>query len=161
MKRQGTVVRWDENRGFGFIRSTARGRGQPRKAGVPGRAPRHQGAHGESAAWAALPLMLAYAAMLSWAVWVRQWPWYVLPASLGLSFLTFFAYWQDKFAAEKGRWRIKEDTLHLWSLAGGWPGAWIAQQVLRHKSRKASFLAMYWTTVVLHWAGVLGVLFYA
>jgi uncharacterized membrane protein YsdA (DUF1294 family) len=38
-----------------------------------------------------------------------------------------------------GKWRIKEDTLHVWSLAGGWPGAWFAQQVLRHKSRKESF----------------------
>jgi uncharacterized membrane protein YsdA (DUF1294 family) len=59
-------------------------------------------------------------------------------------------------AAQQGRWRIREDTLHFWSLAGGWAGAWFAQQVLRHKSRKASFLASYWGTVVLHCAALAG-----
>ena len=50
--------------------------------------------------------------------------------------------------------------LHLWSLAGGWPAAWWAQRLLRHKSSKAAFLRIYWLTVLLHtgatvawWAG--------
>jgi len=41
---------------------------------------------------------------------------------------------------------------------GGWPGALIAQQTLRHKSRKESFRAVFWVTVVLNCA-VLGWLF--
>lgn len=32
--------------------------------------------------------------------------------------------------------RTQESTLHGLSLLGGWPGALIAQQVLRHKSKK-------------------------
>ena len=101
--------------------------------------------------------MAVYGLGLTWLVLQRQVPWWVLPVSVLLNLGTFFAYWQDKHAAQKGRWRIKEDTLHLWSLAGGWGGAWIAQQVLRHKSSKASFRAAYWLTVMTHCAAALGI----
>jgi uncharacterized membrane protein YsdA (DUF1294 family) len=109
-----------------------------------------------SGAPVALPLMVAYAAVLAWMVFTRMLPWWVLPGLALLNLLTFFAYWQDKYAAGKGAWRISESALHLWGLAGGWPGAWFAQQILRHKSRKASFLANYWATVVLHCAALGG-----
>ena len=109
-----------------------------------------------SGAWWALPLMVAYGAALTWLVWQRQVPWWLLPASLLLNLGTFFAYWQDKYAAQQRRWRMKEDTLHLWSLAGGWGGAWFAQQVLRHKSVKASFRATYLATVMVHCAVAAG-----
>jgi uncharacterized membrane protein YsdA (DUF1294 family) len=98
--------------------------------------------------------MAMYGAALAWAAWTRLAPWWILPAAAGLSLAAFVVYWKDKYAAERGRWRIPENTLHLWSLAGGWPGAWFAQQVLRHKSSKGSFLATYWATVVLHLAGM-------
>lgn len=101
--------------------------------------------------------MVAYGSGLTWLVWQRQVPRWVLPASVLLNLGAFLAYWHDKFAAQNGRWRIKEDTLHLWSLAGGWGGAWFAQQVLRHKSVKASFRAIYWSTVMTHCAAVLGI----
>ena len=107
-----------------------------------------------SNAWIALPLMLAYAATLLWAAWTKQIPWWVIAASGALNVTAFVVYWKDKYAAEKRRWRVKESTLHLWSLLGGWGGAWFAQQVLRHKSRKASFLQVYWFTVVAHCAAV-------
>jgi uncharacterized membrane protein YsdA (DUF1294 family) len=104
-----------------------------------------------------MPLMVTYGAALTWLVSQKQLPWWVLLASLSLNLVAFFAYWQDKHAAQQRRWRIKEDTLHFWSLAGGWGGAWFAQQVLRHKSAKASFRATYWTTVALHCAIALGI----
>ncbi len=104
-----------------------------------------------------VPLMVAYGLGLAWLLWQRHVPPWVLPASLLLNMATFVAYWRDKHAAQTGRWRIQEDTLHLWSLAGGWPGASFAQQVLRHKSVKASFRAAYWTTVVVHCAALLGI----
>jgi len=56
----------------------------------------------------------------------------------------------DKSAARKGKWRIPETRLHLLSLLGGWPGAYCAQQKLRHKSAKVSFKRMYWATVALN-----------
>lgn len=63
---------------------------------------------------------------------------------------TFIAYFLDKSAAQARRGRISERTLHLFALAGGWPGALVAQQVLRHKSVKAEFRAVFWATVVLN-----------
>jgi uncharacterized membrane protein YsdA (DUF1294 family) len=66
------------------------------------------------------------------------------------SSLTFIAYAWDKSAAKNGGWRTQESTLHLLSLAGGWPGALVAQKMLRHKSRKQSFQFTFWVTVVIN-----------
>jgi uncharacterized membrane protein YsdA (DUF1294 family) len=38
--------------------------------------------------------------------------------------------------------------LQFASLVGGWPGALLAQGLLRHKSKKASFQVAFWMTVV-------------
>jgi uncharacterized membrane protein YsdA (DUF1294 family) len=45
---------------------------------------------------------------------------------------------------------MQESTLHLLALAGGWPGALVAQQKLRHKSKKESFRFVFWVTVLLN-----------
>ncbi len=77
-------------------------------------------------------------------------PLLVLAFYLIASLLTFIIYALDKSAAGKGAWRTKESTLHLLSLSGGWPGALIAQQKLRHKSKKQSFRLVFWVTVLLN-----------
>ena len=69
---------------------------------------------------------------------------------LASSALAFFAYFVDKEAAEQGRWRTQEDTLHLLGLVGGWPGALVAQRLFRHKTRKRSFQVIFWGTVVVN-----------
>lgn len=51
-----------------------------------------------------------------------------------MSIVTFIAYAIDKSAAQNNRWRTKESTLHLFAVIGGWPGAFFAQNMLRHKS---------------------------
>ncbi len=71
-------------------------------------------------------------------------------AYLGLSLVTFLIYFKDKSAAQKGRWRTPEATLHLLALIGGWPGALIAQRMFRHKTRKTSFQVVFWITVILN-----------
>ncbi|MDJ0793544.1 MAG: DUF1294 domain-containing protein [Woeseiaceae bacterium] len=81
-------------------------------------------------------------------------PW-ILIVYLAISVLTFIVYAIDKSAAQSGRWRTNEGTLHILALAGGWPGAWIAQQTLRHKSRKVSFRVVFWATVLLNCAGLI------
>jgi uncharacterized membrane protein YsdA (DUF1294 family)/cold shock CspA family protein len=69
---------------------------------------------------------------------------------LAASLLTFVVYALDKTAARKGTWRISENTLHTLALFGGWPGAIVAQQKLRHKSKKQSFRTVFWLTVLIN-----------
>ncbi len=69
--------------------------------------------------------------------------WYV-----ALSAVTFVLYWADKSAARAGRWRVPEVNLLGLSLAGGWPGALLAQYRLRHKTRKKGFQLLFWLTVI-------------
>ena len=69
---------------------------------------------------------------------------------LGMSFVTFFAYALDKSKAKRGAWRTPESTLHALALVGGWPGAAIAQQLLRHKSQKKDFRFVFWLTVIIN-----------
>ena len=97
-----------------------------------------------------LPLALAFLSYVGKLVMTNETPVEALYAYLGLSLLTFIAYAKDKSAAQNDQWRIREDTLHAFALAGGWPGALIAQQVLRHKSSKGSFRFVFWITVVVN-----------
>ena len=67
-----------------------------------------------------------------------------------MSLVTFIAYWKDKVSAIKGTWRVQESTLHWLAFLGGWPGALIAQNRLRHKTKKQPFRQIFWSTVILH-----------
>jgi uncharacterized membrane protein YsdA (DUF1294 family) len=69
---------------------------------------------------------------------------------LALSSISLIAYWYDKRAAKRKRARIRETYLLALGLAGGWPGAIVAQQTLHHKNRKASFQIAFWITVFLN-----------
>lgn len=69
-----------------------------------------------------------------------------------LSVLCFIVYALDKRASRTGRRRTPERTLLLLGLIGGWPGALLAQRVLRHKSSKRAFQLKFWFTVLLHCA---------
>jgi len=48
---------------------------------------------------------------------------------------------------------VSERTLHLFELAGGWPGALIGQQLFRHKRSKGSYMRVFWVIVLLHAGG--------
>ncbi|QKG65151.1 DUF1294 domain-containing protein [Pseudomonas sp. B14-6] len=67
-----------------------------------------------------------------------------------VSVLAFFLYWSDKRKARADGWRTPENVLHAVELAGGWPGALLAQQVFRHKTRKVSFQLVFWLIVLMH-----------
>lgn len=69
---------------------------------------------------------------------------------IAASSITFIAYALDKRAAKNQSWRIKESRLHLLALLGGWPGALLAQQALRHKSAKTSFKIILWLTILIN-----------
>ena len=100
-----------------------------------------------------LPFALLFLVFVATMVLSGRLPYAVLWLYLGASMLAFVAYALDKSAARHARWRTRESTLHLFGLIGGWPGALAAQQLLRHKSSKASFLGMFWVTVALNCGG--------
>jgi uncharacterized membrane protein YsdA (DUF1294 family) len=77
-------------------------------------------------------------------------PYWVLFVYLGTSLLCILIYRVDKLAAAQGRWRVSESALLLLGLAGGWPGAIIAQQLLRHKTKKRSFQEAFAGSVVVN-----------
>lgn len=77
-------------------------------------------------------------------------PWWSALLYLAMSLITWFAYRIDKRAAQGGLRRIPERTLHLLELAGGWPGALMAQFSLRHKNRKGSYQFVFWIVVAMN-----------
>ena len=75
------------------------------------------------------------------------WPLALYPA---MSLISLLLYWQDKQQARKQAWRTPEKVLHASELCGGWPGALVAQQLFRHKTRKVSYQLVFWGIVLLH-----------
>lgn len=83
-------------------------------------------------------------------LWLRGGSPLVLAAYGVVSVVAFLLYWSDKRKARAERWRTPENVLHAMELAGGWPGALLAQQVFRHKTRKVSFQVVFWIIVLAH-----------
>jgi len=94
---------------------------------------------GQKASAPAILFALLFLSVVGNSVLATDLPQLVLIAYLVANVVTFIAYAVDKSAAKSGSRRIDEGTLQLLSLVGGWPGALIAQQTLRHKSKKTSF----------------------
>lgn len=66
-----------------------------------------------------------------------------------MSLISLLLYWQDKQQARTRR-RTPEKVLHASELLGGWPGALLAQQLYRHKTRKVSYQLVFWGIVLVH-----------
>jgi uncharacterized membrane protein YsdA (DUF1294 family) len=64
--------------------------------------------------------------------------------------VTYAAYASDKRRAQTDAWRIPEVYLHGLEIVGGWPGAWMAQRRLRHKSSKLSYQIKFWLIIITH-----------
>jgi uncharacterized membrane protein YsdA (DUF1294 family) len=93
-----------------------------------------------------LPIVL-FAVLYAGATVAWRLPPLVGAAYLGMSVLCFLSYALDKAAARSGERRTPERTLLMLGLAGGWPGAVLAQQWLRHKTVKQPFRQKFWFTV--------------
>lgn len=183
MANKGKITSWDDAKGFGFIAPDQGGkevfchikafagrnkrpevgdvvafstekdeRGRLRAARATLAGARHSSTRQSigGAPWLALLFLVAVAA----STLLGKLPEWVLYGYLALSTITFIVYTIDKSAAQYGRWRTREATLHTLALFGGWPGALVAQRVLRHKSSKRSFRVVFWLTVVLNVAAL-------
>ena len=188
MRFEGTLKRWNDDRGFGFIEPTQGGqeifvhiKAFGRRAARPQaqqllsfeievgpqgkraknvefvrRVPARTKARRESPVqWGTATLFaIPGFATVFVAVGIMWKPPLVLGAIYAAaSLIAFIVYAIDKSAARRGAWRTSEGMLHLLAVGGGWPGALLAQQFLRHKSAKAEFRAVFWGTVVVNVAG--------
>jgi len=121
---------------------------EPLRRAAPARTRRKTGAvQWGTATYFAVPGFLALYLVASFLWRIPNW---VLLLYVGASVLAFLVYWVDKAAAKANDWRLSESVLLVVGLAGGWPGAIVAQQVLRHKSSKVSFRAAFWATVTVN-----------
>ncbi len=111
-----------------------------------------------SSSWQTL-LALAFIGGLVAAALMHWLPWWLVCYYLLCSVLTFVVYAWDKKASVQGQWRIPEFRLQLLALCGGWPGALLAQQLLRHKSNKSSFLWLFCLMVLLNLAVLYALIF--
>lgn len=127
----------------------ARGRSPRRNNG-----PRTEGSGKESGSRAAAWLAGLFLAGVVLLAVVGPLPWIVPPLYVIASLVAWLLYAFDKSAAMNGRWRTQEATLLGVGLVGGWPGALLAQQKLRHKTRKLSFQVPFWFTVALNCAAL-------
>lgn len=95
-------------------------------------------------------IALIFYALIGMSIHLGHIPELILFLYLILSVITFFLYAADKLRAKKGWQRTQENTLHFFSLIGGWPGAIFAQQLFRHKTQKKEFRFIFWVTVFIN-----------
>lgn len=180
MNQKGSLTVWNDAKGFGFITpegggdrvfahiSSYAGRGRPvsdrkvayslaRDAQGRLRAGRFQyvgaarvGDRIAPRVWVAAAVVLVFFSVLSVLFNRGSLPLSVLAAYGGVSLVLFVMYWIDKRAAKKGGQRTAENTLHFFELCCGWPGALLAQQAFRHKTRKGSYQFISWLAVLVN-----------
>jgi len=178
LNQKGFLTVWNDAKGFGFITpedggervfahiSSYAGRGRPvsdrkvtysltRDGQGRLRAGRFQyagaakiGASIAPGVWVAAAVVLVFFAILAGLFHQGYLPVSILAAYGGVSLVLFVMYWIDKRAAQRGAQRTAEKTLHLFELCCGWPGALMAQQVFRHKTRKGSYQFVFWLAVL-------------
>jgi uncharacterized membrane protein YsdA (DUF1294 family)/cold shock CspA family protein len=181
---QGRITGWKDEQGFGFIApngggpavfvhisaftdrgirpanddivtydlgANEKGPRAERVAFVVGRTPKEASFDKRKSA---LLVAAGFLCTIAVCVFMKKLPLAVFGLYLVASAVAFVAYAVDKSAARRNQRRTRERTLHLLGLVGGWPGALVAQQVLRHKSSKASFRSTFWITVLVN-CGVL------
>lgn len=83
---------------------------------------------------------------------------YIVIYFIIINILAFLAMFIDKRKAQKGKWRIPENTLLLLALIGGSIGAMVGMYTFRHKTKKLRFTIGF--PVILILQIILGILIY-
>ncbi len=188
MKRTGTILKYNQDRGYGFIAPDS-GTGDlffhvsaisgDRTGIMPGEAIHFEvglGTNGRIQAKrvlrtptrrrrgafpkSILPPTVFILGLVALALWAGA-PWWAFAPHAFMPVLSFRAYWADKERAVQGRQRTPEAELHMLDLLGGWPGGMLARQWFRHKNRKVSFRIESALIIAFHviaWVAVLVVL---
>lgn len=184
MRQRGILTKWDDGKGFGFITpSTGESPVFVHISAFPrGRRPavneklsytiakdRAKRTCADKVAFerpapgaltqtrrgsSALPFACLFIAAIAAATYVGLVGLVVAALYGGLSALSLLLYGMDKSAARSGGPRTPEATLHIIALAGGWPGAVLAQRMFRHKTIKQPFQRIFWCAVVANCAGL-------
>lgn len=180
MRVKGTITRWNDEKGYGFITPQAKGKdvfvhisdingGYQRpvtgesvsfklQIDDSGRAcatwvNRLKQAAGKSFGRSAIPeiaVSIVYLVIIGGFLLYTNRPFWTPVWYFMMSLLAYRLYASDKAAAISGSRRISENSLHIVSLIGGWPGALIARKKYRHKTIKHPFRTFFWLTVILN-----------
>lgn len=176
MKQSGTIQKWNDEKGFGFIKPELGNRefffhiksfrnggnrpavgmrvnfepGEDSQGRMQANNVRVSGSDKEHPALIAFVVAAIFLSGVGFLSTVGYVPKAILWLYIATSVLSFMFYFIDKSAAQMGRRRTSEATLHNLALIGGWPGALFAQQLLRHKSKKESFRSTFRVTIILN-----------
>lgn len=174
-KEKGTLIRWNNDKGYGFIRSHKENKDiflHVKSLPHYQRRPKiddvityevdvdeKQQYYARSAkikglAWSQFTILFFSSTLLFgiyvYLVFSQRISFHPLSIYAAMSILTIWAYSRDKSASQIKAWRISERRLHLYEMLGGWPGALLAQLYYRHKSRKISYQVFFWLIVASH-----------
>ncbi|ACB74364.1 DUF1294 domain-containing protein [Opitutus terrae] len=111
---------------------------------------RHDGGRLRPIHFTILALLLVAPALAGWRLVGAARFGYVAGVAAFASAVMYFLYADDKQRARARAWRAPEYILHLFEFAGGWPGAFLAQQRLRHKCSKFRYQFVFWLIVAVH-----------
>lgn len=175
---KGTLVKWNDARGFGFIEVPELDRQvylhikamrQDAVRPAPGNEleftlgrGRNGGPAAQDAVLVGLPakrevglriwVAAALIIMVQSAVVLAVVPLWVEAAYALMGLFSLHLYQVDKQAAADGRWRIREVSLHLADLGFGIIGGLIGQHILNHKTGKPGFVVVTGLVAALHMA---------
>jgi uncharacterized membrane protein YsdA (DUF1294 family)/cold shock CspA family protein len=168
---KGIIVKFDDQRGFGFIRSKEltedvfvhiqeirdqqklsvgqnvefstkqTDKGLSAVEVIPGKKPTSP-----FVLYGGVAIVLTIAVM----IFLFSWGWNIIIAYLvSINLSTFLFYGYDKMIAGSSILRVPEWILHGLAICGGSPAGLASQKLFRHKTIKGSFQMVYWTIVML------------
>ncbi|MCL9780843.1 cold shock and DUF1294 domain-containing protein [Vibrio sp. S4M6] len=95
-----------------------------------------------------IALAIWFATMVVGSIYLLNYPIIVIDYLLLISGFTYVLYAFDKSLSSSDNWQVPELVFHVFTLAGGWPGAVLAQSFLRHRPLSLSYLPTFWFTVI-------------